>query len=70
MTHDVSHSRPANPEIISTLILGSVVEVVPRELPPIPCTRAVRRATRPAQNSVVRLAVLNALRPSSYGIRI
>lgn len=69
MTHDVSPHRPSNPEIISTLLLGSVVEVVASELPPIPRPRAGRRAIKPAPNSMVRMAVLNALRPSSYGVR-
>lgn len=69
MTHDVSPHRPSNPEIVSALMLGSVVEVVSSEEPPFPCPRAVRRANKPAQNSMARLAVLNALRPTSYGVR-
>lgn len=69
MTHDVSAHHPNNLENIAPLLLGSVGEVATSELPPLPCPRVVRRASKPAQNSMVRLAVLNALRPSSYGVR-
>ncbi|MGC3956693.1 MAG: hypothetical protein QM813_01630 [Verrucomicrobiota bacterium] len=69
MTHDVSPLRPSHPEIVSTLVLGSVVEVVASEPLHFSAPRAVRRANKPAPNSMVRLAVLNALRPSSYGVR-
>lgn len=69
MTHDVSPHRPSNPQIVSALMLGSVVEVVASEPIHLSAPRAVRRANKPAPNSMVRLAVLNALRPSSYGGR-
>lgn len=69
MTYDVAPHRPSNPEMVSALMLGSVVEVVRSEPLHLAAPRAVRRATKPGSNSMVRLAVLNALRPSSYGVR-
>lgn len=69
MTHAVSPHRPSNPEMVSALMLGSVVEVVSSEPLHLSAPPAVRRSNKPAPNSMVRLAVLNALRPSSYSVR-
>ena len=69
MTYDVSPHRPSNPKIISSLVLGSVVKAVTSEPLHFSAPRAIRRAEKPAPNSMVRLAVLNALRPSSSGVR-
>jgi len=66
MTQDVLvSSLPAHVDHASDAIISTIIGecgVAKRQLP---STRAVRRAIRPPQNSMMRLAVLNALRSGS-----
>lgn len=69
MTHDVLPATiTTNSGLISTLVIGPAIEL--SRSAPLPLRpRAVHRAARPVQDSMVRLAVLNVLRAAPCRLR-
>jgi len=71
MTQDViAQTVPSNINNASSAVIGPLVADDAIAKPRLGSIRRIQPATRPPQNGMMRLAVLNALRPATYYSRL